>query len=75
MVQLGAFILYCFSDCFSIPLPDGRYPKTFLKYGTNMGYRGGFAAQTTPFVYSDFYCLNLLDVIVEKTFELSTPYI
>lgn len=74
MVQLGGFVLYRFSYSFPVPLLDGRYPKTFLKFGTDIGCKGGFVAQTTHFIHSEFYYLNLLDVSVEKKYLNYPPY-
>ncbi|XP_031284119.1 aspartyl protease AED1-like [Pistacia vera] len=61
--QIGSFIESRFSYCFFDPQPEGGYMSVgFLKFGIDMGYRGG-QVQTTPSVNhstSDNYYLNLL---------------
>ncbi|XP_021894661.1 aspartic proteinase nepenthesin-1-like [Carica papaya] len=64
--QLGIFVQNRFSYCFPTVSPEGRYLPTLLKFGLDVGYRGG-DVKTTPIIThknTGRYGLNLLDISI-----------
>lgn len=65
--QLGSIIKKRFSYCLVIPLPNGEYTSSYLKFGTDMGYRRP-STQATKFINhpNNFYYLSLKDISIDN---------